>query len=94
MFNRACGFVTSEISYHGVTPVNCPPGSARKSFAVYYYTKEAPQGWDGVKHSTVFKARPDEWLKGNVLMPFEESLNLLKTVSQKVKGEIKKVVGK
>ena len=40
VFNRACGFATSEISYHGVTPVRCPPGRIRKSFAVYYYTKE------------------------------------------------------
>jgi len=56
-FNRACGFATSENSWHGVTPINCPPDMVRKSFAVYYYTKEPPAGWDGVEHSTIFKKR-------------------------------------
>ena len=55
-FNRACGFVTSEISFHGVTPLTCPPNIMRKSFATYFYTKEAPIGWTGEKHSTNFKA--------------------------------------
>ena len=71
VFNRAAGFATSNQSWHGVTPVNCPSGMARKSFAVYYYTKEAPVGWDGVVRSTVFRARPDEYWKGAVAMPAE-----------------------
>lgn len=94
IFNRACGFSTSEISYHGVTPVHCPPGKARKSFAVYYYTKEAPAGWDGVKHSTVFKARPDEWLKGHVLMPYEQSLRNSKRTIRSLKNTVKTFVGR
>ena len=68
-FNRAAGFATSSISWHGVTPVHCPPGQMRKSFAAYYYTKEPPPGWDGIRRSTVFRARPDEYWKGNVAMP-------------------------
>jgi Rps23 Pro-64 3,4-dihydroxylase Tpa1-like proline 4-hydroxylase len=60
-FNRAAGFATSARSWHGVTPVKCPPGRVRKSFAAYYYTKEPPAGRDGVKRSTVFRARPDEY---------------------------------
>jgi len=94
IFNRACGFSTSEISYHGVTPVRCPPGQARKSFAVYYYTKEAPEGWSGVKHDTIFKARPDEWLKGHVLMPAEDSLNSSKQAFRSLKGIVKRMLGK
>jgi len=69
IFNRCVIFETSEISYHGVTAVRCPPDYSRKSFAAYYYTKVAPPGWDGTTHSTLFKARPNEWFKGRVLMP-------------------------
>jgi Rps23 Pro-64 3,4-dihydroxylase Tpa1-like proline 4-hydroxylase len=68
-FNRVFVFATSNISFHGVTPLTCPPNVLRKSFAAYYYTKEAPTHWDGKCHSTIFKPRPDEWLKGNLLMP-------------------------
>jgi len=74
-FNRAAGFATSATSWHGVTPVTCPPGSMRRSFAAYYYTKAPPPGWDGVKRSTVFRARPDERWKGQVAMPVESLLN-------------------
>ena len=50
-----------------------PEDRTRKSFAAYYYTKEAPTGWDGQVHSTIFKARPDEVLKGNIMMPLEKA---------------------
>ena len=73
VFNRCVVFETNEISYHGVTAVKCPEGMSRKSFAAYYYTKEAPKHWTGVSHSTIFKARPDEVLKGNVMMPLENA---------------------
>jgi hypothetical protein len=43
----------------------------RRSFAAYYYTKAPPPGWDGVRRSTVFRARPDERWKGQVAMPLE-----------------------
>lgn len=71
-FNRACGFLTSEISFHGVTPLTCPLEVMRRSFATYYYTKEAPEDWSGDMHSTIFKARPDEWVKENISMPYEK----------------------
>src|SRR4051794_29953666 len=60
IFNRCVVFETSEISYHGVTSVRCPEGWSRKSFAAYYYTREAPPSWTGEEHTTVFRARPDE----------------------------------
>jgi hypothetical protein len=75
LFNRAAGFATSATSWHGVTPVTCPPDRLRRSFAAYYYTAEPPPGWDGVRQSTVFRARPDEHWKGNVAMPLEEALH-------------------
>lgn len=71
VFNRCALFTTSDISFHGVTGVNCPDEFQRCSFAAYYYTREAPAGWGGTKHSTVFKARPDEYLKRHLLMPAE-----------------------
>jgi hypothetical protein len=70
-FNRCVVFATSEISYHGVTAVTCPSNETRKSFAAYYYTKEAPPNWDGVAHSTLFRARPDEHFKRYYSMPAE-----------------------
>ena len=71
LLNRCVIFETSQISYHGVEQVDCPPGMARKSFATYYYTKQPPAQWNGVTHNTIFRARPDEKLKGYVLMPAE-----------------------
>jgi hypothetical protein len=93
LFNRACGFATSEISYHGVTPLTCPPGLMRRSFATYYYTREAPENWTGEVHSTIFKARPQEWLRGHVLMPAEDTLTQAKRGIRLVKSGIKSLLG-
>lgn len=94
VFNRACGFATSEISFHGVTPLTCPPGVVRRSFATYYYTKEAPPGWTGEVHSTIFKARPQEWLRGRILMPAESSIVQAKRGVQSIKDKIKSLIGR
>ncbi len=71
LLNRCVLFETSEISFHGVEPLVGPPDVVRQSFAAYYYTKDAPPGWDGTRHSTIFRARPDEHLRRYVLMPAE-----------------------
>jgi hypothetical protein len=89
VFNRCVIFATSKISYHGVTAVTCPPGNTRKSFAAYYYTREAPANWDGKAHSTIFKARPDEVLKGRVLMPAEKMRHWLRSTLRDAKKLIK-----
>src|SRR5215469_7938203 len=47
IFNRCIIIETGSASYHGVSAVRCPEDRARRSFAVYYYTREAPPGWDG-----------------------------------------------
>ncbi|MCB9599808.1 MAG: 2OG-Fe(II) oxygenase [Sandaracinus sp.] len=85
LLNRVVVFETSHISYHGVEPVTCPPSKARRSFATYYYTKEAPRDWDGRKHSTIFRARPDERFRGLVLMPAER-------VAREAKRRVRRVV--
>jgi hypothetical protein len=71
VFNRCIIFETNEVSFHGVVPISPSAPAPRKSFAVYYYTKEVPSHWSGVSHSTTFKARPEEKIKGLLLMPAE-----------------------
>lgn len=88
-FNRLCGFETSGISFHGVTPLNCPKGVVRRSFATYYYTKEAPEGWDGKKHSTIFKPRPNEFMRKYVLMPYVSTKDSYRKFKQKIKSYLR-----
>ncbi len=89
IFNRCVVFETNDISFHGVTAVKCPEGTARKSFAAYYYTREAPAHWTGEAHGTIFKARPDEILKGNVMMPLEKARTRLRDALTGFKKKIK-----
>ena len=79
IFNRCVVFETNEISWHGVPAIKCPEGQTRKSFAAYYYTSEAPSHYVS-DHSTIFKARPNEKLKGLVLMPLEKFVYKLKNI--------------
>lgn len=91
VFNRCVMFNTNEISFHGVNAVMCPPGESRKSFAAYYYTKDAPPGWDGTVHSTIFRARPDEKLK-SVLMPVESATHAVSKFLHRGASKLKKAV--
>lgn len=77
VLDRCVVFATSEISFHGVEQVKCPEGRQRISFAAYYYTREAPESWDGTSHSTVFKARPQERIRGYLLTPIETARHQL-----------------
>ena len=90
VFNRCVIFATSDISFHGVSAVKCPEGMSRKSFAAYYYTREAPANWTGEEHSTIFKARPDEAMKRHVLMPLENAQRRVTNVLQSVKDTLRK----
>jgi hypothetical protein len=83
--NRCVVLETSDLSFHGVAAVRCPPGATRKSFAAYYYTREAPPGWDGRMHSTLFKARPNEHVKRHLLMPAERAKNSLRERVRRVR---------
>ena len=84
VFNRMACFATSEISYHGVTPLKCPKGMMRKSFAGYYYTKTPHEDWDNTHHSTIFKQRPKEWYRSIFNIPAEN----LKNISRKALARI------
>lgn len=59
LLNRCVVFETTSKSYHGVCEV-LKGADDRKSFAAYYYTEEPPAGWDGQRHSTIFRVRPGE----------------------------------
>jgi len=73
VLGRCLIFETSQISFHGVAPLKCPPDQVRRSFATYYYTKEPPPEGDAEMHGTLFRARPDEKLRRYVLMPAERA---------------------
>ncbi len=88
IFNRCVVFETNHVSFHGVTAVKCPEGMSRKSFAAYYYTREAPAHWTGEAYSTIFKARPDEILKGNVMMPLENARRRMTDALRGIKRKI------
>jgi hypothetical protein len=92
VFNRCVIFETSEISYHGVVPVSSQAPFPRKSFATYYYTRNAPAQWNGMSHSTIFKARPDEKLKGAVLMPAEGAKRKMGNMISRLKTGLKNMI--
>jgi len=91
-FNRCVIFETSEISFHGVTPVTTASPYPRLSFASYYYTREAPSNWKGGVHSTIFRARPKERVRGYVLMPAERLQRRIVGGVVKLKQRVKRLM--
>lgn len=89
--NRCVIFATSGHSFHGVTAVNSPEGVARKSFAIYLYSKEPSVDKFGENHGTVFKARPNEKVKKYWSMPVESLKNTAIKGLDQVKSVVKKV---
>ncbi len=92
IMNRCLVFETTEISFHGVRPVTAPASVCRRSFAGYYYTTEPPAHWDGKVHDTIFHARPDEHLRGMVLMPAEKLRERLRQIARGAARRVKKVI--
>ena len=93
VFNRAVMFATSAISWHGVEAVKCPPGRTRNSFAVYYYTENVPPTFKGA-HTTIFRARPDEYVKKYLLMPAQKAKEVLNEGRHKVRRAKEKLTGR
>jgi len=71
LLNRCLVVETTNVSFHGVTPVTPDAPLPRRSFAAYYYTREAPADVAAPVSSTMFRARPEEWVRAWVLMPGE-----------------------
>jgi Rps23 Pro-64 3,4-dihydroxylase Tpa1-like proline 4-hydroxylase len=92
VFNRCVIFETSDISFHGVTPVATASPHPRISFACYYYTRQAPSNWKGDIHSTIFKARPNERVRGYVLMPAERLQRHIAGRMVKLKQQVKRLL--
>jgi len=90
--NRCVIFETSDISFHGVTPITGEAPFPRHSFATYYYTREAPPNWKGTVHSTIFKARPDERFRGYVLMPAEMIQRRIAERVRQIKQGVKRMM--
>ena len=88
--NRCVIFETSHFSFHGVTPVTSPPEAMRKSFAAYYYTREAPPGWTGESHSTIFKPRPGERFRSPVLMTMEGLAHRARSIRGKLRDTLRR----
>ena len=92
--NRCVVFETSEISYHGVAPLTCPPSEARRSFAAYYYTLEPANADAPATHSTIFRARPDERLRRYVLMPAERLQRSVSEGLRTAKRRVRRLIGR
>jgi len=92
IFNRCVIFETNEVSFHGVIPVSPTSPAPRRSFAAYYYTRKAPAHWTGLVHSTIFRSRPEEKIKGTVLMPIETVKNNLTGGVNRAKRAIKRLL--
>jgi hypothetical protein len=90
--NRCVIFETSEISFHGVTPVSPEAPYPRISFATYYYTREAPANWKGDVHGTIFRARPEERFRRYVAAPAERLQHTLAQRADSLKRSIKRFV--
>ena len=89
--NRCVVFETSDISFHGVTPVSCPQDRARQSFAAYYYTEQAPAHFRGHAHDTIFRLRPDETLRG-ALMQLESVQRKLQSGRERIARGARKLL--
>lgn len=65
---RLAIFSTSSDSWHGhPQPLTCPPGRARRSLALYYYTNGRPADETRPKHKTLWPLLPGESLPESAL---------------------------
>lgn len=71
--NRMLVFTTSLDSFHGhPDPLMCPPDTARRSMALYYFTEEE----SAVRKSTNYRARPEDGLKKVAIAADRTALDL------------------
>jgi len=60
-FNRTVIFSITDTAFHGhPEPLRCPPGTARRSLAFYYYSNGRPGREQSQPHSTLWQRRPIE----------------------------------
>jgi hypothetical protein len=71
--NRVLIFSTDPDSFHGhPEPLRCPPGTARRSMALYYFTVED----NPLVRSTEYRARPGEGARSVLIYLDKQALRL------------------
>ncbi len=79
--NRAVIFTTGTDTWHGhPEPLRCPPGRARKSLAVYYYTVEDSP----TPRSTEYRARPGDGAKAILIFVDKLSVRMYDWLKRRV----------
>ena len=76
------------MSFHGVTPLSCPDNRERKSFAIYYYTKDKTPDIPVKHHSTMFVPRPTEWKRQHFYKPLNDLKEGLGKQFSRVKNKL------
>jgi hypothetical protein len=80
--NRMLVFTTADDSYHGFpVGLRCPPGVARHSLALYYFTEESERH---VK-STNYRARPGDGGKRVAIYLDKQALGLYDVVKRRLR---------
>ncbi len=92
LLNRCLIFETNDVSFHGVTPVTADAPAPRRSFAAYYYTREAPGSSFEAVPGTIFRARPEEWVRGTILMPAEKIQRRLQEEARRVARGLRRLL--
>jgi len=79
--NRAVVFTTGADTWHGhPDPLRCPPETARRSLAVYYYTEEDHP----TARSTEYRARPDDGAKALLIYADKEAVRAYDWIKRRV----------
>jgi hypothetical protein len=92
LLNQAVIFETSEVSWHGFSPLRLPGDRkqlSRKSFAIYLYTKERPAEQIAASHATVYvpDGMPSNIKPGQVLA--EQDYQAINTNFTRQLGQLK-----
>jgi hypothetical protein len=79
--NRVVVFTTNADSFHGhPEPMTCPPGTARRSLALYYFTEEqAP-----IVRSTEYRARPGDGARSLLIYADKQVLRLYDRAKRRI----------
>lgn len=79
--NRAVVFTTGADTWHGhPDPLRCPPDTARRSMAIYYYTADETP----VARSTEYRARPGDGAKSMLIFADKHILRAYDTMKRRV----------
>ena len=96
LINRCVIFETNEHSWHGFERIELPEDKqhlSRKSFALYYYTKDRPEKETAVEHSTIYVERHlPEWYSAGMTLD-GENLQLIRNLVSGRDQHLKRLYG-